>query len=57
MFALVGRWEITPEYARLAGPGGEVRLRFKAAMLYMVAGADHPVAVLVTVDGNAHHRR
>ncbi|MEO8748410.1 MAG: thioredoxin family protein [Rhodanobacter sp.] len=50
-FALVGRWEITPEYVRLAGADGEMRLHFKAAKLYMVAGADHPVTVQVTVDG------
>ena len=50
-YALDGSWEITPEYARLVGSHGQLRLHFKAAKLYMVAGADHPVTVNVTVDG------
>ena len=50
-FALAGRWKITPEYAKLTGSHGELRLHFKAAKLYLVAGADHPVTVQVTIDG------
>ena len=50
-FALAGPWEITPQYARSAGTRGELVLRFKAARLYVVASADRPVALEVTVDG------
>lgn len=50
-FALVGLWKITPEYARMVGSSGELRLHCKAAKVYMVAGADHPVTVKLTVDG------
>ena len=50
-YAMSGRWEITDEYARLAGSQGEVKLRFKAAKVYVVASAAQPVALQVTVDG------
>jgi thiol-disulfide isomerase/thioredoxin len=50
-YALVGQWEITPQYARLVGAHGELQLRFKAAKLYMVASADRATPLEVTVDG------
>lgn len=50
-YALNGRWEITREYARLAGSQGDIKLRFKAAKVYVVASAAQPVALQVTVDG------
>lgn len=49
-FALNGRWEIAREYARSMGQT-ELHLRFKAARLYMVASAESPVTLEVTVDG------
>ncbi|MGO4702533.1 thioredoxin family protein [Dyella sp. 2RAB6] len=51
-FALGGSWEITRQYARSAGTEVELQLRFKAAKLYMVASADQPLPLEVTVDGN-----
>ena len=50
-YALAGRWKITPEYAKLTGSHGELQLHFKAAKLYVVAGADHPVVLQVMIDG------
>lgn len=50
-FALGGQWEITGQYARAIGGELELQLRFKAAKLYMVASAEHPIALEVTVDG------
>ena len=50
-FALAGTWEITPQYARSAGTQSELQLRFKAAKLYVVASADQPTVLEVTVDG------
>jgi len=50
-YALNGRWEITDEYARLAGSQGDIKLRFKAAKVYVVASAAQPIALQVTVDG------
>lgn len=50
-YAMSGRWEITDEYARLAGSQGDVKLRFKAAKVYVVASASQPAALQVTVDG------
>lgn len=50
-YVLDGRWEITDEYARLAGSEGDIKLRFKAAKVYVVASAAQPVTLQVTVDG------
>lgn len=50
-FALGGRWKITPEYAKVTGSQGELRLHFKATRVYLVAGTDQPVTVQMTVDG------
>ncbi|CAM1000128.1 Thioredoxin domain-containing protein [Rhodanobacter sp. Root179] len=50
-FALVGRWEITEQYARLAGESGELQLRFNAGKLHIVASADTPVTLEVLIDG------
>jgi len=50
-YALNGRWDVTKEYARLAGSEGDIKLRFKAAKVYLVASAAQPVTLQVTVDG------
>ncbi|MHB1058470.1 MAG: thioredoxin family protein [Rhodanobacter sp.] len=50
-FGLSGLWEIAGEYARLSGGQGEVRLRFKAGKLHMVASSNEPVTLEVSVDG------
>lgn len=50
-YALNGRWEITNEYARLAGAQGDIKLRFKAAKVYVIASSDEPVSLQVTIDG------
>jgi thiol-disulfide isomerase/thioredoxin len=50
-FALGGLWRITPEYAKLTGTRGDLRLHFKATRLYVVAAADHPLTVALTIDG------
>lgn len=50
-YTLNGRWEITDEYAELASTQGDIKLRFKASKVYMVASAAQPVTLQVTVDG------
>lgn len=50
-FGLSGQWEITGEYARLAGDHGEIRLHFKAGKLHMVASSDQPLTLEIVVDG------
>jgi thiol-disulfide isomerase/thioredoxin len=50
-FALSGRWEVTKEYARMAGGHGEVHLHFRAGKLHMVASSDQPVTLEITIDG------
>lgn len=50
-FALVGRWTIADQYAQLADGEGELRLHFKAGKLNIVASADKPVTLTITVDG------
>jgi thiol-disulfide isomerase/thioredoxin len=50
-FALVGRWEITDQYARLVGTQGELQLRFNAGKLHIVTSADAPVTLEVLIDG------
>ena len=50
-FGLSGQWEITSQYARLAGNHGEIRLHFKAGKLHMVASSDQPVTLEIVVDG------
>lgn len=50
-FGLSGRWEITKEYARLAGEHGEIHLHFKAGKLHMVASSDQPVTLDISIDG------
>ncbi|MFK2878516.1 redoxin family protein [Rhodanobacter hydrolyticus] len=50
-YALGGVWRITDECAELAGSQGNVELRFKATKLYMVANANTPVTLEVTIDG------
>jgi thiol-disulfide isomerase/thioredoxin len=46
-----GRWRLSGEYATLVDGHGEIRLHFKAGKLHMVASADAPVTLSVTVDG------
>ncbi|MBD8897354.1 redoxin family protein [Rhodanobacter sp. DHG33] len=50
-YALTGLWRITDECAALAGSEGSIAMRFKATKLYMVANADTPITLEVTVDG------
>lgn len=50
-FGLSGLWEIAGEYARLSGDQGEVRLRFKAGKLHVVASSSQPVTLEVSIDG------
>jgi thiol-disulfide isomerase/thioredoxin len=50
-YALDGRWRMTDEYAQLLGDRGEIRLHFKAGKLHMVASAERPVTLKITVDG------
>nr|WP_225578415.1 redoxin family protein [Rhodanobacter sp. 7MK24] len=50
-YALSGIWRITDECAELAGSQGNVELRFKATKLHMVANANTPITLEVTIDG------
>jgi hypothetical protein len=50
-FGLSGQWEITNEYARVSGGHGEIRLHFKAGKLHMVASADQPITLDISIDG------
>jgi thiol-disulfide isomerase/thioredoxin len=50
-YALSGLWRITSECAALAGSHGDIQVRFKATKLYMVASADDPVTLEMTIDG------
>ena len=50
-FALSGVWEITDQYARTAGKGSELTLRFKAGKLHVVASAGQPIVLAVSIDG------
>ncbi len=50
-FALQGLWNMSGEYAEMAGTHGEIRLHFKSGKLHMVASSKHPVTLTVTVDG------
>lgn len=55
-FALGGEWKMNGEYAELAGDRGEIRLRFQAGAVHMVAAADEPVELEVRVDGGEPRR-
>ncbi|NII09300.1 thioredoxin family protein [Oleiagrimonas sp. C23AA] len=50
-FALTGRWKMTGQYAQLVGDKGQIHLHFKSGKLHMVASAEHPVTLKITVDG------
>lgn len=50
-YALIGRWKVAEEYARTEGTGSELRLRFNAGKLHIVAGADTPITLDIVVDG------
>jgi thiol-disulfide isomerase/thioredoxin len=50
-YALSGIWRITDECAELAGSQGNIELRFKASKLNMVANANTPITLEVTIDG------
>ncbi len=50
-FALQGKWTITPERAELTEGAGAIKMNFYAAKIHMVAQADQPITVMITVDG------
>lgn len=50
-YALTGSWELTDQYARLNGATGELKLRFHASKLHIVASCDDPVILEVWIDG------
>lgn len=52
-FALGGTWRFDPEYAQLAEGSGQIRIRFSASQLNIVASAEAPATVTATVDGVA----
>ncbi|MBN9589286.1 MAG: cytochrome C biogenesis protein [Alphaproteobacteria bacterium 64-11] len=50
-WALSGQWIIGREKAVLAKAGGTISFRFHARDLHLVMGADSPVRIRVTIDG------
>lgn len=50
-YAFSGLWKITDECAEIVGSQGDVEVRFKATKIYMVANADSPISLEVTIDG------
>lgn len=50
-YTLGGVWRITDECAELAGDQGNIELRFRATKLNMVANANTPITLEVTIDG------
>jgi cytochrome c biogenesis protein CcdA/thiol-disulfide isomerase/thioredoxin len=52
-FALSGTWQFLNDHAQLVKLGGGIRLKFSSGKVYMVAAADHPVTLHITVDGAA----
>lgn len=50
-FALNGTWQFKQDHAELINPKGDIRLHFSSGKVFMVAAADHPVTLKITVDG------
>lgn len=50
-FALQGIWKFTPEHAELTEGKGAIKMNFFAGKIHMVARAQRPVTVQITVDG------
>ena len=50
-FALSGAWQFLSDHAQLVKPGGAIRLKFSSGKVYMVAAADHPITLKITIDG------
>ena len=50
-WALAGQWHSDGEYARAAGPGARLALRFSAKSVYLVMSADEPSQVEVSLNG------
>ncbi len=51
-FALEGSWQFSPQSLTLAGEGGELRLKFHAGKVHLVAASPtSPAEVTITVDG------
>jgi len=52
-FALEGQWQFMQDHAQLTQGPGKIRLNFSSGKLYMVAAADKPIIIKITVDGKA----
>ncbi len=52
-FALGGSWQFFQDHAQLMQPGGSIELHFSSGKVYMVASADQPVTLHITVDGQS----
>ena len=50
---LLGSWSIQPEYAEAKSSGAGMVIKYRAAKVFFVASADHPVTVRVRRDGQA----
>jgi thiol-disulfide isomerase/thioredoxin len=50
-FAFSGKWKISADNAALLTDGGEIRLRFRAPKVNIVAGSRSSQTLLITVDG------
>jgi cytochrome c biogenesis protein CcdA/thiol-disulfide isomerase/thioredoxin len=50
-FALGGTWQFVQDHAVLINPNGKIELHFSSGKVYMVASADNPVTLQITVDG------
>lgn len=50
-FTIGGQWKFGNDYAELTKSPGKIRLHFSSGKLFMVAAADTPVSIKISVDG------
>lgn len=50
-FTMSGTWQFINDHAELTQAQGALRLHFFAGKVFMVAAADHPLTLKITVDG------
>lgn len=50
-FALEGEWKFGNDHAELTKGPGKIRLHFSSGKVFMVAAADKPITIKITVDG------
>ena len=50
-FEIKGQWQFNTDNAQLVKGPGKIRLHFSSGKLFMVAAADKPITINITVDG------